>query len=207
MKMISYRYRNSVIKFPVWFMNVLHTIMFSTHSEAYELLQTLNFMMQIEPERYLKLISLFAQGYGYNVMAAELDISRFSVRRRMDKICHMKGFDSVLKIRKMKKFSSLINTYVNGYEEIDNNMIFTINKLSELSMRELGVFLGILLGLSREKILNWVSIGDTKYREIKKFLSVVFDIEWLLGTRRHEERNYSFKEDDYMNKKRLSDFM
>jgi hypothetical protein len=58
-----------------------------------------------------------------------------------------------------------------------------------------------------EKILDCVSIGDTKYMDIKTFLSVVFDIEWLIGTCGHEERNYSFKEDDYMNKKRLSDFM
>ena len=201
--MISRRYRSSAIKFPEWFMDILHGIMFSALDEAYALLQTLNFMMQTEPDLYLKLISLYAQGYEVYAIAAKLDISRFTVKRRKDKICQMSGFDSVLKIRKMKKLSPLIDVYAKGYEEMDSGMMFAINKLSELSKRELGVLLGIVHGLSRREILDWVSIGDTKYREIRTSLSSEFDIGWLLESGGHENREYTFREDDCASKNPL----
>ena len=184
-------------------MDILHGIMFSALDEAYALLQTLNFMIQTEPDLYLKLISLYAQGYEVCAIAAKLDISRFTVKRRKDKICQMSGFDSVLKIRKMRKFSPLIDAYAKGYEELDSGMMFAINKLSELSKRELGVLLGILHGLSRREILEWVSIGDTKYREIRTSLSSEFDIGWLFESGCRENREYTFREDDFVSKNPL----
>ena len=82
-------------------------------------------------------------------------------------------------------------------------MMFAINKLSELSKRELGVLLGMLHGLSRKEILEWVSIGDTKYREIRTSLSSEFDIGWLLESGVHGNREYTFREDDFVSKNPL----
>jgi hypothetical protein len=133
---------------------------------------------------------LYAQGLSYEKIADALGVSRFSVFRKIDGLSKMPEFEVLAKVRKIKGTDEMVCLFARNCQKMHENVIYVIDKLSALSPVELGVLFAIVMELPESTVLKTVSIGRSRYHEIKSRLIQIFSLEWCCTFRRQHKRAY-----------------
>jgi hypothetical protein len=182
---------------PGWFMDVLHELIFVNVVDVYLVIQMMKSVTSGVSHHDNFVLMPYAQGLSYEKIAEVLGVSRFTVFRKIEGLSKMPEFEVFAKVRKIKGNHEMVRLFARNCQQMHENVTYVIDKLSALSPVELGVLFAIVMELSESAVLKTVSIGRTRYHEIKRRLIEIFSLEWCCTfCRRHKNTHLQLRDND-----------
>ena len=181
---------------PLWFKDILHTIIYSDCVQAYTAIHAIALFLGAETHDR-RILALHAHGLNHTQIAARLRVSRYSIIRAMNRLLKLADSDTLERMQKSPMAADILDKFLARNYTHTENIHTAIAFLNGFTCTELGVLSALLRELPESEAIEYACVSKSRYHTVKKRLLELLDFEWKSAPKKVQKNSFwSLRETD-----------
>ena len=181
---------------PLWFKDILHTIIYSDCVQAYTAIHAIALFLGAETHDR-SILALHAHGLNHTQIAARLKVSRYSIIRAMNRFLKLADSDTLQRMQTSPMAAGILDRFLARNYSHSENIHTAIAFLWGLSCTELGVLSALLRRLPESEAIEHACVSKSRYHTVKKHLLELLDLGWKSASKKVARKSsWSLRETD-----------
>ena len=181
---------------PLWFKDILHTIIYSDCVQAYTAIHAIALFLGAETHDR-RILALHAHGLNHTQIAARLKVSRYSIIRAMNRFLKLADSDTLQRMQTSPMAADILDRFIEKNYTHSENIHTAIAFLNGFTCTELGVLSTLLRRLPESEAIEHACVSKSRYHTVKKHLVELLDLGRKSAVRKVAKKSsWSLRETD-----------